>query len=200
VRRKILAEDPALAEDLAEGDLRLALYERDPAAADRALAALGTKGTLGMGKNGAIGLNYPLCQGLVARMKGNEAGASAAFLAARAQQAELVRTHPDDLPVLCTLGLIDAQLGQKEEALKEGRRAVGLTPVSRNALEGADVLYGFAVICAWTGERDLAIEQLEILAKLPVGPSYGDLRLDPFLDPLRSDPRFEKIVASLAPR
>jgi hypothetical protein len=62
------------------------------------------------------------------------------------------------------------------------------------------VLCGFAVICAWIGERDLAIEEGEILAKLPAGPSYGDLRLDPLWDPLRGDPRFEKIVNSLAPK
>jgi len=55
------------------------------------------------------------------------------------------------------------------------------------------------VICAWTGERDQAIQQLEILAKLPAGVSYGEIRLDPFWDPLRGDPRFERIVASLAP-
>ena len=61
-------------------------------------------------------------------------------------------------------------------------------------------IYFFATICAWTGERDLAIEQLETLAKIPAGASYGDLRLDPLWDSLRGDPRFEKIVASLAPK
>jgi TolB-like protein/Tfp pilus assembly protein PilF/predicted Ser/Thr protein kinase len=197
VRRKVLTDDPALAEDLAEGDLRLALYERDPVAADRALAALDVKGTLGM--TGFV-FNHSFCEGLVARMKGNQAAATAAFLAARAQQGQLVRTQPDLGPVLCTLGMIDAELGRKQEALQEGRRAVELTPVSKNALEGTDVLYGFAVICAWIGERDLAFEQLQIVANLPAGPSYGTLRLDPLLDPLRGDPRFEKIVASLAPK
>jgi hypothetical protein len=56
------------------------------------------------------------------------------------------------------------------------------------------------VICAWTGEYDLAIAQLETLAKIPAGLSYGDIRLSPNWDPLRGDPRFEKIVASLAPK
>ena len=56
------------------------------------------------------------------------------------------------------------------------------------------------MICAWSGERDLAIEQLETLAKIPAGASYGDLRLDPSWDSLRDDPRFEKIIASLAPK
>src|SRR5213080_3376390 len=73
-------------------------------------------------------------------------------------------------------------------------------PVAKNAVDGPQVLYFFAVICAWTGKRDLAIEQLETLAKMPLGVSYGDLRLDPHWDPLRGDPRFDKIVASLAPK
>jgi hypothetical protein len=69
-----------------------------------------------------------------------------------------------------------------------------------NPFDGVDVLYAYAVICAWIGERDLAIEQLGTVAKMPAGPSYGDLRLSPNWDPLRGDPRFEKIVSSLAPR
>src|SRR5207249_1850376 len=56
------------------------------------------------------------------------------------------------------------------------------------------------VIYAWTGEKDLALEQLNKVSKLPYAPSYGDLRLSPEWDPLRGDPRFEKIVASLAPK
>jgi len=58
----------------------------------------------------------------------------------------------------------------------------------------------FAMICAWVGEREMALEQLEALAKTPGGPGYGGLRLSPMWDPLRGDPRFEKIVASLAPK
>src|SRR5207247_7504009 len=72
--------------------------------------------------------------------------------------------------------------------------------MAKDSLDGVDVRYVYAVICAWTGERDLAIEQLETLAKIPAGPSYGDLRLNPNWDPLRGDPRFQKIVASLAPK
>ena len=72
--------------------------------------------------------------------------------------------------------------------------------MTKDAIGGADVLYFYAVICAWTGERDVAIKQLENLAKIPAGPSYGDIRLSPNWDPLRGDPRFEKIVNSLAPR
>jgi hypothetical protein len=108
--------------------------------------------------------------------------------------------QPKEAGAVCALGLIDAGLGRKEEALREGRQTVELMPVAQNALDGPEILYFFAVICAWTGERDLAIKQLETLAKIPVGASYGELRLDPAWDSLRGDPRFEKIVASLAPK
>jgi hypothetical protein len=77
---------------------------------------------------------------------------------------------------------------------------VELLPVTKTAIEGAEILYFYAAICAQVGERDLAIEQLKTLAKIPGGAHYGELRLDPFWDPLRGDPRFEEIVASLAPK
>ena len=84
--------------------------------------------------------------------------------------------------------------------MSEGRRAMELLTVAKSSMPGSLVKTNFAIICAWTGDRDLALEQLEILAKLPGGPSYGDLRLSPLWDPLRGDPRFEKIVASVAPK
>src|SRR5204862_6049368 len=119
---------------------------------------------------------------------------------ARPRQEEPAHAQPDYGPTVGVLGLIDAAVGRKEEALLEGRRAVELASMAKESLDGVDVLYVYAVICAWTGERDLAIEQLKTLAKIPAGPSYGDLRLNPNWDPLRGDPRFQKIVASLAPK
>jgi tetratricopeptide (TPR) repeat protein len=133
-------------------------------------------------------------------MKGDDAGAHAAFTAARVQQEEAVRARQDYGPPLSVLGIIDAGLGRKEEALHEGRRALELTPMANNPFDSMDVLCSYALICAWTGERDLAIEQLEAVAKIPAGPSYGDLRLSPNWDSLRGDPRFEKLLASLAPK
>jgi serine/threonine-protein kinase len=195
---KILAEDPASARDLTRARFFVGLYRRDPSAADRALAALG-EGTLRGRSIGAIELSRSYAHGLAARMKGDIADARAAFSEARQQQEKIVRADPHDGSQLCFLALIDAALDRKEEALREGRRAVELLPVTKDALNGADILYFYAVICAWTGELDLAFEQLETLAKIPAGVSYGDIRLDPFWDPLRGDPRFEKIVASLAP-
>jgi TolB-like protein len=184
-----------------ECSLSLALNERNTVDADHALAELRVVGrdTFDARVGGAT-FNRAYLEGLVARMKGDAAAAHVAFSAARAQQEEAVRARPDYGPNLCILGLIDAALGRKEEALREGRRALELAPIAKDSLDGADVLYFYAVICAWTGESDLAIQHLQTLAKIPAGVTYGDLRFDPDWDPLRGDPRFEKIVASLAPK
>jgi tetratricopeptide (TPR) repeat protein len=199
VLEKILAENPASARDLTRGRFFVSLYERDPVAAERALATLDYPVMNARGI-GDVKFSPAYAHGLVARIKGDAAGAYAAFSAARAQQEKALRAAPEDASKLCFLGLIDASLGRKEEAQREGRRAIELLPPTKDALNGTEVLYFFAVICAWTGERDQALDQLETLAKLPAGVSYGEIRLDPFWDPLRGDPRFEKIVNSLAAR
>jgi hypothetical protein len=98
------------------------------------------------------------------------------------------------------LALIDAQLGDKEKAIREGRTACDMLPPAKDAADGVFLITNLARICALTGEKDLALKELDIVCKLPCGPSYGNLRLDPEWDLLRGDPRFEKIVASLAPK
>jgi TolB-like protein/Tfp pilus assembly protein PilF/predicted Ser/Thr protein kinase len=185
--------------DCPECSFSLALYERNTVDADQALAMLG-EGPFDATQVASAQVSRAYLQGLVARMKGDVAAAQSAFGAARTQQEEAVRARPDYGPTVCVLGLIDAGLGRKEEALREGRRALELAPIAKDSLDGADVLYFYAVICAWTGESDLATEQLQTLAKIPSEVTYGDLRLDPYWDSVRGDPRFEKIVASLAPK
>jgi len=111
-----------------------------------------------------------------------------------------VREQPDYPEALCALGMIDAALGRKEDALREGRRAVEVLSITRDAWLGANLLTNLAIIYAWVGEKDLAIKQLEEVVRIPSLLSYGQLRLHPFWDPLRGDARFEKIVASLAPK
>jgi len=198
VIEKILADDPAQAEnaDLKGARFCLALYERDPVAADRAAGAFSEKTPL----NDDFEWSRAFWAGLVARMKGDAAAAHAAFTSARTDQEAVVRARPDFGPLLSGLGVIDAGLGRKQEAIREGRRALELTPIAKDSLAGPEVVSCLAIIYAWTGERDLAIEQLEIVTKIPGSVSYGELRLDPFWDPLRGDPRFDKIVASLAPK
>jgi TolB-like protein/class 3 adenylate cyclase/Flp pilus assembly protein TadD len=175
----------------------LALYDRDWDAAGRAAAGLAQKNSL---EWGFAQLGRDFWVGVVARLKGDETSARAAFTRARAQQEEEIRNHPDEVSLLSDLGLIDAGLGRKEEALNEGRRAMELARNVRDAFTEESVKFCFAIICTWTGERELALGQLEALSKNPGTCTYGNLRLNPMWDPLRGDPRFEKIVASLAPK
>jgi serine/threonine-protein kinase len=133
-------------------------------------------------------------------MTGDKAAARAAFTTARNEAAKLVADQPHYPAALCVLGMADAALGNKDDAIREGQRAVELMPVNKNAIEGPLLIKYLAVIYAWTGEKDRALERLDEAAKLPNTFSYGELRLHPHWDPLRNDPRFDKIVASLAPK
>ena len=133
----------------------------------------------------------------------DEARARKAFAAARLEQEQVVQQQKDYGPPVCVLGLIDAALGNKEAALQEGRRAMELLPVEKDSINGQSVMAYFAVIAAWAGEKDLALQQLATAAPTygaAIVTSYGMLKLFPFWDPLRGDPRFEQIVASFAPK
>ena len=201
---KILTNEPGSAEDpfVASYRLKLALCDRELDAAGSIAAALPLKQSLDVGFNEG---SRDFWLGVVARLKGDVAAAEAAFLRARSELEEELRVHPDDVHLLSDLGLIDAALGRKEEALSEGRRAMELVPIAPEAMTGWSNNEGlartqFAMICAWVGKPDLALDQLEAVAKVPGGPTYGHLRLNPMWDPLRGHPRFEKIVTSLAPK
>ena len=195
VSNEIRTEDPGKIQDVVDTWLACTLAERDlPAAAD-ALAALGKSSFC----IDTIRLSRSFAEGLTARMSKDDAKAQFAFAAARAEQEKIVEAQPNDGLALCVLGLIDAGLGRKEEALREGRRASELLPVEKDAINGPIIVKYLAIIAAWVGDKDLACEQLSIVVTRPTYLSYGELKLLPFWDPLRGDPRFEKIVASLAP-
>ncbi|PYK68843.1 MAG: hypothetical protein DME45_05215 [Verrucomicrobia bacterium] len=193
--RTLLAEDPATAPDLAAQWFYVALCARDPAAVTQALAVIPASGT-------AVDLNFPRswCEGVAARTKGDVATAQAAFLAAHAELERTVSEQPGYAPALCVLGLIDAALGRKDEAIREGRRAIELLPITKDSIDGAELMKYMGVIYAWCGERDLAIEQIVATLKIPSTLSYGNLKLHPNWDSLRGDPRFDKIVTDLAPK
>ena len=192
----ILAKDSRQAKNIAELWLNAALYDRDFDAALRALAALPSDGC----HRETILFPHVWCEGIVAQMRGDTASARAAFSSTRNEMAKLVREQPAYAEALCALGMADAALGHKEDAIREGRRAVELLPVTKDAIIGPLLVQNLALIFTWTGEKDLAFEQLSVAAKLPGYLSYGELRLHPDWDPLRGDPRFDKIVASLAPK
>jgi tetratricopeptide (TPR) repeat protein len=98
---------------------------------------------------------------------------------------------------LLEVATLDAGLGRKEDAIREARRAVDLLPIAKDSLNGPTLVTNLALVYAWTGERDAALEQLEKVATLSgYGPTYGDLLLNPCWDDLRGDPRFDKIVAA----
>jgi TolB-like protein/Tfp pilus assembly protein PilF len=196
----ILAQGPGAIATAADSWFFCALAERDPVAAERALVALGDNPCWA---ETPIILSHSFGEGLLARMTKDEARARTAFEAARAEQEKIVQAQPDYGPALCVLGLIDAALGRKDLALDEGRRAIALTPLQKDVNNGSFVLQYFAITVAWAGEKELTLQQLETGLRAPDASlmlSYGALKLHPFWDPLRGDPRFEKIVASLAPK
>jgi serine/threonine protein kinase len=195
----ILAQGPTAIASTADGWFACALAERDAATAERALAVLGDNPCW---FESAIILSHSFGEGLLARLIKDEPKAHSAFEAARAQQEKIVQAQPDYGPALCVLAMIDAGLGRKELALDEGRRAIALTPMEKDATNGSFVLQYFAITAAWAGEKEVALEQLETGLRAPAASqmvSYGALKLLPFWDPLRGDPRFEEIVQRFAP-
>jgi serine/threonine-protein kinase len=194
----IRKNDPAKLPSIADTWFVSALAERNPNDAETALVALGD-GTFG---TNSVQFNRSFGEGLLARMIKDDAKAYAAFMAARLEQEKVVKAQPDYGPAWCILGLIDAGLGRKEEALHEGRRAIELLSVEKDAINGANMIEYFAITAAWVGEKELACEQLEMAERLPSGwfSSYGLLKLSPVWDSLRGYPRFEKIITSLAPK
>ncbi len=177
--------------------LECALAERDVASAKDVLIAAG-ENPIDLGND--VFPNRSFLEGIIARMAKDDDKARSAFVAARAEHERIIHAQPDFAPAWCVLGLIDAALGRKEEALREGRHAVELMPVEKDAVRGPAMIKYLAMIAAWAGDKDLACEQLAIVVRPPSPVSYGQLKLLPFWDPLRGDPRFEKIVASLAPK
>jgi serine/threonine protein kinase/tetratricopeptide (TPR) repeat protein len=193
---EIRAKNPADIENVADSWLICALAERDATAAKTALNASGENPL----SDDVIQFSRPFIEGVIARMTNDTEQARGAFTAARTAQEKTIQAQPNYGPPLCVLGLIDAALGRKEDALREGRRAVELLPVEKDAISGPRMIAHLAMIAAWAGEKDLACKQLAIAVHPPAPVTYGQLKLLPFWDPLRGEPRFEKIVASLAPK
>ena len=190
----LVAENPAVASDIDAQDY--SLCERTDMAAARTLANYPREGAV---YNGAI-FPHAYWEGVVALWQHEPAKAQVAFSAARSEVEGIVAKQPDFAGPLSLLGLIDAGLGRKEEALREGRRACELLPVDKDAVDGTSFAVNLAQIYTWVGEKDLAIEQIADVERAPNPLSFGFLKLQPQWDALRGDPRFEKIVQSLAPK
>ena len=195
---KILGEGREATSSAALWLVQCALAERNSAAADAALAVIPEAGAANPYDNSVTPREFFV--GLVARTFGDKAGAEAAFTRARVIAAKKAEEQPEYAAAWSLLGMCDAALGHKSDAIAEGRRACELLPVAKDAMDGPSFLNNLAVIYAWVGEKDLALQAFAELARTPGGITFGELKLQPQWDPLRGDPRFEQLVASLAPK
>jgi TolB-like protein/Tfp pilus assembly protein PilF/phage shock protein PspC (stress-responsive transcriptional regulator) len=198
--REILAQAPEM--DVAGGETparsMLAMIDGNYAEAERVLAASPRQDFQDID----FSFYYPKSwfQAMIARAKGDSAGAMAAFRECRDILAQRLVVKPEHARTIAVLAQVDAGLGQKDLAIREAQHAIDLMPISKDIYDGTLVLEGLAQIYTWTGDRDRAIELVQKLVTMPGYINYGRLKLHPLWSPLRGDPRFEKIVNSLAPK
>jgi adenylate cyclase len=172
--------------------------QRDRTAAEKVVALIPAEGIANSFDEASVPRDY--CVGRTAWLFGNKQLAQTALTAARAIFERTTREQPDYPQAWAYLGLSDAMLGRSDEAIQEGKRACDILPVTKDSWVGPAWITYLATIYAACGQTDRALEQLEASASLPVGISYGELKCNPDWDPLRGDPRFEKLVLSLAPK
>jgi TolB-like protein/Flp pilus assembly protein TadD len=177
--------------------LNLALYERDLSTATAILATWKKPELIG-GAGNLVPVSY--WEGLISRAQGDNPKAIDAFTRARALIETQLGEQRDDPMLLVTLGLVDAGLARKEDAVREGKKAAELRPIADDAVDGPTVLSILAMIYAWVGDSNSALEQLAFLGKTPGGPAYGQLKYDPAWDAVRGDPRFTAMLNELQPR
>ena len=170
--------------------VRVLLYEHNYLEAERvAVASWKDEGSVRFTGVGAI---------IAARAQADAEKIRAYAVKARHAYEPLLNGPSVDPTMFSEVGVIDAALGRREDAIAECRRAVELRPLDRDAVEGPDYVANLALAYAWLGERDHAIEQLSSIIHVPGGPRFGDLKLNPMWDDLRGDPRFEQIMATAA--
>jgi tetratricopeptide (TPR) repeat protein len=139
-------------------------------------------------------------EGLIARAEGDKTKATAAFTGTRVILESRLKTKPNDPRTLAVLAQVDANLGNKELALKEAQDALTLMPVSKDAYDGPLILQGLAQVYTWTGDKDRALDELQKLIGMPGYLSYGYLKTDPAWEPLRDQPPFQHLLASMLSR
>jgi len=182
----------------------VSLMDRDVVAAGKALAAcqLDT-----IASQTGVPLPKSYLQACVDLLRGDSAKARMEFETARPSIERIVVNSPQDGTRRAQLGLLYAFLGRKEDALREGQRAMELKPITHDVIEGAVVEDFYTLTCARLGEADKAISRIERLLTTPFAVDYADesvtlsdLRQRWEWDPLRKDPRFQKILASPEPK
>ncbi len=189
--REVLANDSGDGVKVVDRWFNIALCARDADDARRALGAMLPEG-ITWGAN--VRTPKSFCEGLAGRAFGDNEAAMNAFAAAREEMESVLQKQPNYAEAISALGMIDAALGRKEDAIREGRRAVELLPVTKDVMTGSELLRNLALIYAWTGEKNLALDQIAAALQGPGHITYGQLRLHPWWDAIRDDPRFEKLV------
>jgi TolB-like protein/Flp pilus assembly protein TadD len=191
----------SMAEDKALLSLRLnfALYDRDWSTAKEIIQAMKDGEDNGYFAYASLPVPIGCYSILLARLQGEKPEESGEFAKTREQLNQKVLNSPGSADLLSQLAVVDALLAKKEKAIAEAKGATEMLPRTEDAVDGPPLLINLAVVYAWTSELDLAFEILEPLAKIPSGVFYGSLKLDPLWDPLRKDPRFDKLLAELAP-
>jgi len=176
----------------------MAVLDHDYAAAEKFLANSRLKDFQDID----LSFYYPKSwyQAMIARAKGDTTRATAAFRECREILVQRLIVKPEHARTIAVLAQVDAGLGQKDLAIREAQHAIDLMPISKDIYDGALVLEGLAQVYAWSGDRDRAIGLVQKLVTMPGYTNYGRLKLHPLWSPLRGDPRFEKIVNSLAPK
>jgi TolB-like protein/Flp pilus assembly protein TadD len=139
-------------------------------------------------------------EGLLYYYQGDKTKAQTALEHARVMVEQLIRESPNDAARHAMLGQILAALGEKDSAIAEGKRAVGLQPESQDAFDGPQISARLAEIYTWVGEYDQAFRLLDHLLHTPNGITVPLLKLDPVWDPLRKDPRFQALIDKYGPK
>lgn len=191
---KLMQQDAKSAYEFPAALLDQVLCDRDREGAERATSAISSGELLIFFFRTPPGF----VEGFVARCLGDKAQAESAFKRARAAQEKIVREQPDYAAGVSLLGLIDAGLGRKDDAIREGERACQLIPLKQDVVDGAELMINLALIYAWTGEKDRAVKTLSSLADIPSNLSYGLLKLHPQWDSVRGDPRFDVVLSQFA--
>jgi TolB-like protein/Tfp pilus assembly protein PilF len=186
----IIAKDPNAGAAFAQDWFVHALCERNPGEIRSALAVIPREGITSV----TVRICRPFYEGLAARSLKETEAANKAFVAARAEMEKIVQAQPDYPQALSMLGMIDAALGRAENAVREARQAVELHPREKDQLTYAELIKNLAIVYAWNGEKEAALNELKALLQMPAPISYGELRLHPYWDPLRGDPRFDELV------
>ena len=202
IRSALAALPASLAEDRLALNLRLvfALVDRDWQEVKQLLDKMkggDDKGYFAYGQANVPVSSYSV---LLARLQGEQPGANASFAQTREQLNQKVQRSPGNAALLSQLAVVDALLSNNQVAISEAKHAAEMLPIKQDAIDGPYIQMNLAVVYAWTGDLDLAFSTLSPLTKTPGGLYYGNLKHDPYWEPLRSDPRLQKLLAELAPK